>query len=181
MENKKHKNFNLILYILTLLSVIIMLIAFYFLFRIKVVEPTKENVIVNKFEMLIMFNGNNQINAHNIKEGFEESREFTIENVSEDSVGKYKIILEVITPLSNMIDEKFVYTLESSSISKDTTNDLISVSETPIPVLTKDLGRATITPKNTHTYKINFKLKKGARKYPKENMFSIKVKVVNDD
>ena len=80
-----------------------------------------------------------------------------------------------------MIDESFVYTLEGESQSTDTSNRVISVSETPIPVVTKDLGTAVITPKNIETYKIKFSLKKGSRKYPKDNIFAIRIKVVNAD
>ena len=181
MENKKSKNFNLILYIFVFIAIIVMLTSFYFLYRKKVIDPTNKETIVNKFDMLLMFNKDDQINGHNIKAGWEDSREFTIENYSTDTIGKYNIILEIITPLSNMIDENFVYTVEGISESNDTTNKVINVSETPIPVITKDLGTASITPKNTHSYKIVFRLKKGAKKYPSGNVFSVRVKVVNAD
>lgn len=181
MENKKSKNFSIILYTIVLVAIIIMLASFYFLYKKKVVDPSNRETIVNKFEMLLMFNKDNQVNGHNIKEGWEESREFSIENFSNDTIGKYKIVLEIVTPLSNMIDENFIYTVEGSSNSTDTSNKVINVSETPIPVITKDLGVASITPKNTHNYKIVFKLKKGAKKYPSGNIFSVRIKVINAD
>ena len=181
MENKKSKNFNNILYVFVLIAIIAMFTSFYFLYEKKVVEPSNKETIINKFEMLLMFNKDNQINGHNIKQNWVDSREFSIENFSSDTIGKYKIILEIITPLSNMIDENFVYTVEGLSESNDTSNKVINVSETPIPVVTKDLGTASITPKNTHNYKIVFKLKKGAKKYPSENLFSVRIKVINDD
>lgn len=181
MENKKSKNFNIILYSCVLVAIIIMLTSFYFLYKKKVIDPANKETIVNKFEMLLMFNKDNQVNGHNIKAGWEESREFSIENFSTDTIGKYNIILEIVTPLSNMIDENFVYTVEGTSDSMDTSNRVINVSETPIPVITKDLGAALITPKNTHSYKIVFKLKKGAKKYPSGNIFSVRIKVKNAD
>lgn len=181
MESKKSKKFNIILYCFVLIAIISMFASFYYLYQKKVIEPTEKETIVNKFQMLLMFNKDNQINGHGIKTGWEETREFSVENFSEDTIGKYKIILEVITPLSNMIDESFVYTLEGESQSTDTSNRVISVSETPIPVVTKDLGTAVITPKNIETYKIKFSLKKGSRKYPKDNIFAIRIKVVNAD
>ncbi len=181
MENKKHKNFGVILYIFVLIAVIIMFLAFFYLYQKRVVEPSNREKIVNKFEMLIMFNINDQINAHNIKPGYEETREFSIENFSNDTIGKYNIILEIITPLSNMIEENFVYTLEGSSQSHDNSNKVINVSETPVPVITKNLGTAYITPKNIQNYKIRFNLKKGTKKYPSENIFSVRIKIVNAD
>ncbi len=181
MENKKSKKFSIVLYSIVLLSMVIMVYSFYFLYQKKIVEPSNKETIVNKFSMLLMFNKDNQINAHNIKYGWSESREFTIENYSNDTIGKYKIILEIVTPLSNMIDENFVYQIVGNSISNDTSNKVINVSETPIPVVNKDLGTAIITPKNTHSYKIVFNLKKGAKKYPSENIFSVRIKVINAD
>ena len=181
MENKGSKKFNTILYIFVLITMVLMFTSFYFLYQKKVVEPSKREVIVNKFGMLLTFNKDNQINGHNIKPGWEETMEFSIENFSDDTIGKYKIILEIITPLSNMIDENFVYTLEGTTDSSDTSNKVINVSETPIPVVTKDLGTATITPKNIESYKLTLKLKKGTKKYPSENIFSVRIKIVNAD
>ena len=181
MENKKSKNFNAILYTFVLIAIVVMLVSFYFLYKKKVIDPNNKETIVNKFEMLLMFNKDNQVNVHNIKDGWEDSREFSIENFSTDTIGKYNIVLEVITPLSNMVDENFIYTVEGTSLSNDTSNKVINVNETPIPVVTKDLGTASITPKNTHNYKIVFKMKKGAKKYPSGNIFSVRIKVVNAD
>ena len=126
-----------------LIAIVLMFLSFFYLYQKRVVEPSNKEVIVNKFEMLLMFNKDSQINGHNIKEGWEESREFTIENFSTDTIGKYNIILEIITPLSNMIDENFIYTVEGSSEKTDTSNKVINVSETPIPVVTKDFSQST--------------------------------------
>lgn len=181
MENKNQKKFGIILGIFILLAVIVMFVSFYFLYQKKVVEPSHKETVINKFEMLLMFNQDSQVNGHNIKPGWEETREFSIENFSNDTIGKYNIIIEVITPLSNMIDENFIYKLEGVSQSVDTSNKTINASETPIPVVTKNLGTAYITPKNIHNYKMTFKLKKGAKKYPSGNIFSVRIKVVNAD
>ena len=67
MENKKGKKFNTILYTLVLITMLLMFTSFYFLYQKKVVEPSKKEVIVNKFGMLLTFNKDSQINAHNIK------------------------------------------------------------------------------------------------------------------
>lgn len=184
MENKKDKkmnSFNTVLYILVLITIVLMFASFYFLYQKKIVEPSNREVIVNRFGMLLTFNKNNQINAHNIKPGWEDSREFSIENYSNDTIGKYNIILEIITPFSNMVDEDFVYTLEGVSESSDTSNKVINVVETPIPVASMNLGTAYITPKNIESYKLVLKLKKGQKKYPSENMLSVRIKIVSAD
>ena len=181
MENRKGKKLGIVLYIFVLFAILGMFASFYYLYQKKIVEPSKKEVIVNKFEMLLMFNQDSQVNAHNIKAGWEESREFSIENFSDDTIGKYRIILEIITPLSNMVDENFVYTLEATSKSNDTSNKVINISETPIPVVSKDLGVAYITPKNIENYKMTFKLKNGSKKYPQGSIFAAKIKVVNAD
>jgi hypothetical protein len=181
MENKKQVKIGVVLNIFILIAIVLMFFSFYYLYQKRVVEPSNKEVIINKFEMLLMFNKDNQINAHNIKPGWIDEREFTIENFSSDTIGKYNIIIEVITPLSNMMDDNFIYTLEGSSQSNDNSNKVINVGDTPIPVVTKDLGTVYITPKNVHNYKMVFKLNKGTKKYPSENLFSVRIKVVNAD
>ena len=184
MENEKEKKnnyFNIILYLFVLITIVLMFTSFYFLYQKKVVEPSNRETVVNKFGMLLTFNKDNQINAHNIKPGWEDKREFSIENFSSDTIGKYNIILEIITPFSDMLEEDFVYTLEGVSESSDTSNRVINVSETPIPIVSLNLRLAYITPKNIESYKLSLKLKKGTKKYPSENMFSVRIKIVSAD
>lgn len=177
MENKK----NIILYIIILVAIIAMFSSYYFLYQKRVVEPSNKEKIINNFSMLLTFNKDSQINVHNIKPGWMDYREFSIENFSTDTIGKYKIVLEIITPLSNMIDKDFVYDVVGTTQSADKSNKVINVSETPIPVITKDLGNAVITPKTIHNYKISLYLKKSAKKYPLGSIFSVKIKVINAD
>ena len=183
MKDSKKKKTGTLLYLIVLLSVFAMFIGTSYAYHIKKLkEKDNTNVTVKNLDMLLMFNKGNQVNGKNIKPGWEESLEFSLENFSEDTIGKYKIVLEIITPLSNISDENFVYTLEGVSESKDTSNKVINVNETPIPVATKDLTNAVITPQNTHSYKITFKLKKDAdaKKYV-NSLFSVMIKIANDN
>lgn len=183
MEEKKPKKLNMTLYLVVFLAVIAMLIGTYYAYHVKTIkEKDKTNVTVKSLDMLLMFNNGNQVNGKNIKPGWEESIEFSVENFSDDTIGKYKIVIEIITPLSNISDENFVYTIEGTSESKDTTNKTINLEDTPIPVVTKDLNSAVITPKNIHSYKITFKLKDkaDAKKYA-NSLFAAKIKIANDN
>ena len=175
----KKKKANTILYIIVFIFVFVMFIATSFAYYNKVIKKNNENVETNNFNMLVMFNKSNVINASNLKNGYEEEIEFSVENFSEDTIGKYNIIFEVVTPLSNMVDEDFVYTLEGTSISKDTSNKIVNVNETPVPVLTKTIGTASITPKNTHTYKLKINLKNN--NYSKNSLFNTKIKITIDN
>ena len=183
MTEDKKKKLNITLYLVVFLAVIAMFVGTYYAYHIKTIkEKDKTSVTVKNLDMLLMFNNGNQVNGKNIKPGWEESIEFSLENFSEDTIGKYKIVIEIITPLSNISDEDFVYTVEGSSESKDDTNRVISLTETPIPVVTKDLTNGIITPKNIHSYKITFKLKKNAnaKKYA-NSLFSAKIRIANDN
>ena len=180
----KIKKSYLIMYIVVLVSVIIMFIATSCSYYAKIKETkTDVNVNVKNFDLLLMFENGNQINGYNLKPGWSNSIEFSIQNFSTETIGKYKIVLESITPLSNMVDEDFVYEVVGESDSKDTINKLLSRSSTPVPVVTKDIGSGVITPNTTHKYKISFKIKNNAesKKYSDKNVFSTKIKIVNDD
>ena len=181
MESKKSKKFGTTLYVIVLVAVFVMFLATAYAYYSKVIKNNGKDVVVKNFDMLLVFDKGDQINATNLKNGWEESREFTIENFSKDTIGKYKIVLEVITPLSNMIDDKFVYTLEGESNSKDTSNKVINLTETPVPVVTKELTTGMITPENTHKYKITFKLNNSSINYSKDSIFAIRIKIANDN
>ncbi len=184
MSKNKPKKFNIMLYLIVLLAVFSMFIATSYAYYKKVIkDKDNSNVNVKYVNMLTTFYSPDQINGYNIKPGFEKEVEFTIENSSEDAIGKYKISFEIITPLSNMVDDDFAYTLEGTSDSKDNSNIVINRNETPIPVLNRDIGSGSITPKNKHTYKMVLKLKDTAdmTKYSSKNyLFAAKIKISND-
>lgn len=180
--NKQISKFNLILYIVVLVVIFIMVIimarAYFFKIDMKNKEvEVKENVI----NLMTSFETNNQINIHNIKNNYKEEREFTITNYSEDTIGKYKIVLEIITPLSNIVDENFVYSIEGETENKDKSNKLINVEKIPVPVVTKELSGGIITPNATHKYKISLNMANSKIKYPKDNLFALKIKVLNEN
>ncbi len=184
MNKSKTKKFNIMLYLIVLVAVFAMFITTSYSYYKKVIkEKDNSNLDIKYVNMLTTFYNPNQINGYNIKPGWEKVIDFTIENSSEDTIGNYKISFEIITPLSNMTDEDFVYTITGSSESKDTSNVVINKIDTPIPVLNRDIGTGSITPKNTHTYTITLKLKDDAdiKKYSSKNyLFAGKIKVNND-
>ena len=179
----KDKKINAIIYLVVLLAVIAMLIGTSYAYHVKK-ERQKDNtnVTVKNLDMLLMFNNGDQVNGKNLKPGWEESLEFSLENFSNDTIGKYKIVLEIITPLSNISDENFVYSIEGESESKDTSNKVITITDTPVPVVTKDLTNGVITPQNKHNYKVTFKLNKEAnsKKYV-NSLFAVRVRISNDN
>ena len=140
----------------------------------------KENTEVNTktFNMMVEFDNNNQITQRNLKNGLEIVKEFSVKNYSKDTIGKYSINFEIITPLSLMVDEDFTYTLESTSESKDTSNKTLVIDTTPVPVMSRSLGTASITPNNTHTYKLTIKLNNN--KYQNDSLFAAKINIAND-
>ena len=175
MNNKKS---NTILYIIVFVFVFVMFIATSYAYYNKVLKKDEKKEVAN-FNMLVNFDKTNKINANNLSNGYTEEREFTIENFSDDTIGRYNIIFDIVTPLSNVVDEDFVYTLEGVSDSKDTSNKTISITETPVPVLSKYLGTAVITPKNTHTYKLTIKLNNN--KYKADSLFNANIKISIDN
>ncbi len=179
----KGKKIHILIYILVLLSVFAMFAGCFYMYYKNVIKKDDTNVIVKNLNMLVSFDKSSQINIHNIKPGFEDNITFTVENYSEDTIGNYKVIAEIITPLSNMSDDNFLYTIESTSQSKDTSNKLINISDVPVPVMTKELGSATITPNNIHSYKITIKLKDNAdkSKYLNDSLFSLRIKISVDN
>lgn len=175
MNNKKSST---ILYIAVFIVVFVMFALTAYAYYVRVVKPKDVNVEIKKFDMLVEFNGPSQIDAHNLKNGQTIVKEFSVKNYSKDTIGKYNIVFEVITPLSNMVDEEFTYELEGISDNKDTTNKLVEFSATPVSVLTKSLGNATITPGTTHSYKLTIKLNNN--KYESDSIFSTNIKVTNE-
>ena len=176
MNNKK---INTILYIIVFVFVFIMFITTSVAYYRKVIKKNNNVIETNNFSMLVSFDNTDKINANNLNNGYEIKKTFTIKNYSEDTIGKYSITFDIVTPLSNMVDEDFVYTLEGESESKDDTNKLISINSTPVPVMSKNIGSAIITPKNTHTYTLTIKLNNN--KYASDSLFSANIKVSSDN
>lgn len=179
----KTKKTPIFIALLVLLAVIAMFVIMYYSYYTKVNHEEEVNVTVKKFDMLLTFETGKQINGYNMKPGWTDSMVFSVKNYSSDTIGKYKIVFESITPLSNMIDEDFVYEIVGKSDNKDVSNKVINTSALPVPIITKDLGSAVITPNTTHTYTITYKIKDNANinKYPNGNIFSSSIKIINDE
>ena len=183
MSKAKTKKFNIFLYLIVLICVFVMFIICAYAYYKKSSQIEDRKIIHNNLLMSLNFNGKDQFNVVNIKPGYQETIEFSITNFTEDTIGNYKLVFEIITPLSNMSDEKFTYTLEGTSESKDNTNNVINNDNIVVPVVSKELEGGCITPKNTHNYKMTVKLDKqvNANKYPKGSMFSARIKMVSEN
>jgi len=181
MDKKKQKKFKNLLYIIVLISVFIMFIGMYTAYYLK--HNKKDNIIENNVLMSLTFDGKNEINVSKIKPGWEDEILFSVSNDSKDTIGKYKIILEIITPFSNMIEENLVYTINGQSNNKDKSNILVYTDETVVPVASKTYSDCVITPNTKHDYKLklNFKKTKDNKKYSSDNMLVLRIKMVSDD
>ncbi len=180
MGSKKINKFTMILYFFVLIFVVLMLVGLAYSYN-KKLHRNNNNVTENKVTYLVEFEKGSQINLNNIGIGYEDSYEFSISNDSKDTIGKYKLTFEVITPISNNVDENIVYTLEGISDSKDSTDKVIDKSETPIPVSNKELGEGVIVPGGIHKYKLTIKVKDNGqdRNYLNGKVLSAKIKVTN--
>ena len=183
MAKNYSKKLNVYVYLIVLICVFIMFVGMFLTYYVKSSKNDKKNVIRNDILMSLTYDGKDQININNIKPGWEDKLVFSLSNYSKDSISKYKMVLEIITPLSNMVDEDFIYDIEGVSDSKDNNNNLINISNTPVPVITKELNGGVITPGTTHNYTISFKLNKSANKnkYTNNSLFSCKIKILNDN
>ena len=158
-EENNSKKFNIIIYLLTLVALFTMLIGTSYAYYVKKIKNGDETrVIIKSSNMLLRFYDGNQINALGVMPGWQSSYKFSVENYSPDTVGKYKIKLEIINPLTNTIDDNFVYELKGTS-SKNNNDKVISKNETFIPVETTDLGVGTISIGSLHEYELTLKLK----------------------
>lgn len=183
-KNKKN-NFSihayLVISLIVFIAVFAMFVATFYSYYIKnIKEDENKTVVVKNFDMLLIFENGSQVHGYNLKPGWNKIVDFSIQNFSEDTVGKYKIVLEIITPLFNMTDEDFVYELSGYSDNKDVSNRLVNQLSTPLPVITKEIGSAIITPNTTHTYQLKLKINDFAdsSKYIDGNIFSAKVKII---
>lgn len=158
-EIEKTRKFNIVIYLLTFIALFTMLIGTTYAYYVKKIKNGDETrVIIKSSNMLLRFYDGNQINAVDVMPGWESIYNFSIENYSPDTEGKYKIKLEIINPLTNTVENNFVYELTGTSTKKN--NDkLVTKSETAIPVSTTDIGIGTISIGSLHEYKLKLKLK----------------------
>lgn len=158
-KENNSKKFNIVIYLLTLVALFTMLIGTSYAYYVKKIKNGDETrVIIKSSNMLLRFYDGNQINAVGVMPGWQSSYNFSVENYSPDTVGKYKIKLEIINPLTNKIENNFVYELKGTS-TKNNSDKVISKSETAIPVTTTDLGEGTISIGSLHEYVLTLKLK----------------------
>ncbi len=175
---KKNKSY-LIIYCLIYLSVLTMTIGLGISYYNNHIKDHSDIISYKKLNLLVKYDKTDNISLTNLRYNYNDTYTFSIENFSEDTIGKYKLVFEVITPSSNIINENFVYTLNSESLSNDKTNEIINRNETPIPIVSKDLGTGIITPGNTHKYTLNLKLKNSKTNYLVEKVFVAKISVVS--
>lgn len=158
VENKKNIKFNIIVYLLVLLALLVMLIGTSYSYYVnKIKNEDNKNVIIEKNNIFVRYYDGYEINVNKIYPGFEMTYNFSIENYSLNSKGKYKIIFDVITPLANNIDNGFVYELSASSTSDR--DIVVNKSETSIPFFSKEIGVGTIDKNALHNYKLRIILK----------------------
>lgn len=123
------------------------------------VDDNEENsVLIKSASMLLRFEEGNSLNVNNIIPGMEDEYVFSIENYSDDTVGKYKIVLEVEESLTDKLEENFVYELVGESSTKSD-KSYLDIDETMIPISDSELGVASIPVNTIHTYKLKIKLK----------------------
>lgn len=160
MKDESTTKTNTIIYLLVLVVLFTMLIGTSYAYYVKKIKNGDETrVTIKTANMLMRYKEKNEINALNITPGFETSLDFSIENYSIDTEGKYKITLEIISPLIDSEDDNFVYELTGSSNKNSSSNTVVKVDEKPIPVKTTLLGKGTITPETLHDYKLTIRLK----------------------
>lgn len=167
MNNKK----NIKLYSIVLLFVFIMSASFIYYYFCKNIKNSDKKVVINKVNLLvnqdtiIEFNLNDNIKTYN----------FSIKNNDKILSTKYKIKLNIIDSYSNIINENFVYTL--IPIQNFSVDNLINKSETPVPIVSKEIGSAEISSNNLHEYKLIIKLKNNSLL---DNPFKAKITILND-
>ncbi len=160
MEGKYVNKCNTIIYLIVLIVLFAMLIGTSYAYYVKKIKNGDESrVVIKTANMLMRYAEKNEINAINIIPGYETSLDFSIENYSTDTVGKYKIKLEIESPLIENVDENFVYSITGKSNKNSSNNTLIDVNENLVPVETSLIGKGIITPETMHEYKLTIKLK----------------------
>jgi hypothetical protein len=155
--NKKANIINIILSLIVFIAVCAMVALTTYSYY-KKVDDSQNQIKYNSYNMLVKYDKGNQINAYNLIPGWEGNYSFQIQNFSKDTIAKYKVSLEVLTPLSKEINDLFTFKLESISDNDDNTNKLINIEKQNMPISNKELGVSVITPNTTHTYNLNIKI-----------------------
>ena len=95
MEKKYTSKCNTIVYLLVLIVMFAMLIGTSYAYYVKKIKNGDETrVVIKTANMLMRYKESSEINVADVEPGFEKSMDFSIENYSTDTVGKYKIKLE---------------------------------------------------------------------------------------
>lgn len=176
--SKHVSKFNVMVYLSILIAVFTMFIGTSYSYYIKKSnEIDNQKVIIKKLNMLLKYNEGNQINRKNILPGFEDEYTFSIENFSDELSGNYKIIFEIINPLTNEEDNNFIYELSGETDN----NDIVINSEGVIPIEDKTFGSTSISPRSIHEYKLKIKLlDNNDQNYLKGKTFIARIKVINE-
>ena len=158
-ENEKSKKFNIVIYLLVLVALFTMLIGTSYAYYIKTIKNGDETkVVIKSSNMLLRFYDGNQINAYDIEPNWESTYNFSIENYSIDTAGKYKIIFDVEKSLTDSIEDNFVFELKGKS-SKNNNDKVVTKSEQAVPLTSTELGVGDISVGSLHDYKLKLKLK----------------------
>ena len=159
-EDKLNNRFSL-LSIIILFAMIVMVAGLSYAYVIKKIEGgDNTRVIIKTANILLKYDEGDALNAYNISPGWSGSLDFSIENYSTDVNAKYKIILDVMSPLIDEEDDSFVYTLVSKSNKENNSvNFPVSISESSVPVSTSELGIAHISAQTLHDYTLKIELK----------------------
>lgn len=176
-----NKKSTTILYIIILIVVLAMFCGTTYSYYKRVIKKDEANVTVKVINLLVEYDNGSKINLDNFKYDEEYNHTFSIINDSEDEIGKYKLQFEIITPFNKSIDDNFIYNLECSTKEEDKINKLVNIDNTPVPVSNKEIGEGTITPSNTHTCKLSFKVKNNNqdKNYLNNKVFVAKMKVLS--
>ena len=180
MDKNREKKLKNYLSIIVLICVFIMFLGTYCVYYVK--NNKNEHIKENKVLMTLNFDGKNEINVKNINPGWSDKIIFSVVNHTKDTIGRYKLVLEIVTPFSNMIEENLVYTINGESLNKDKANIVAHEDESILPVFNKTFSDCVITPNNTHNYvfNIDFKKDKTNKKYT-DNMLVLKIKLASED
>lgn len=164
MDKEYTSKCNTIVYILVLIVMFAMLIGTSYAYYVKKIKNGDETrVVIKTANMLMRYKETSEINVADAMPGFEKSLDFSIENYSTDTMGKYKIKLDIISPLIDKTDDSFVYELTGTADKNSSNNTLVNVKETPVPVKTTTLGSGIITPETLHQYKLTIRLKENGK------------------
>ena len=161
-EKKKNNKFNLLFSLIVLLGVFIMLVACTYSYYVKEIKKDNKDVTINTITMSMQYFNQENIELSNLKPGFTYKYNFSVNNYSEDIIGKYKLIFDIETPLNNNIDEDFTYSLEATSDSNDKTKKVVRKIFDTLNY-SKKLKISSILPDRDSDYAILLELEDGSK------------------